>query len=96
MKPEVAANDSGSSPKVNFSISKFDILFKEMKFDKKKSCIVSILFNSYKLNQVSRKSHNKTRFWTNGGVFSRSVYKTIYCKQKLDPGDFNKYFLQTR
>ena len=28
MKPEVAANDSGSSPKVNFSISKFDILFK--------------------------------------------------------------------
>ena len=48
------------------------------------------------MNELNRKSHNKTRFWTNGGVFSRSVYKAIYCKQKLDPGDFNKIFLTNK
>ena len=54
------------------------------------------------LNKVSTGTNlqnmyeSQTRFWTNGGVFSRSVYKAIYCKQKLDPGDLNKYFLQTR
>ena len=49
MKPEVAANDSGSSPKVNFSISKFDILFFIIDFsffNKQRNILrVKILFN---------------------------------------------------